>query len=108
MNCLFPCEVLAPLILHWDCKLCVSLYVAFAWCSEAGGDSQVLSLSAGYELDVLGEFRDFFSKKHVISFANVASVIVPKVARDHAFLIFGLLSSPQEVDVLLISHSSFN
>lgn len=44
----------------------------FPWCSEAGGNSQVLCLSAGYEPDVHGEFRDFFNKEHVISFANVA------------------------------------
>lgn len=44
----------------------------FAWCFEAGGKSQMLCLSVGCELDVLGELRDFLNKECVISFANVA------------------------------------
>lgn len=62
MNYLFLYEFLAPLILHGDCELCVALYVLFAWCLEAGVKLQVLCLSAGYELGVLREFKDFLTK----------------------------------------------
>lgn len=61
----------------------------FAWCCEAGGKSQVLCLSAGYELDVLGEFRDFLSKECVISFANVALSLSQRWW-ETVFLIFSL------------------
>lgn len=67
----------------------------------------MLCLSVGYELDVLGEFRDFLNKVRVISFANVALSLLQRW-QEFLFLIFSLLSSSQEVDVLLISHSSFN
>lgn len=67
----------------------------------------MICLSVGYELDVLGEFRDFLNKEHVASFVNVALSLFQRW-QETLFFMFTLLSSSQEVDVLLISHSSFN